>query len=199
MLKIGITGGIGSGKTIICKLFQLQNIPVFYADEQAKTIMQTDTHLVEDLKAEFGDEVYSQEGLLNRRKLAALVFNDEIRLKKLNSLVHPAVFRAFDVWVKQQHTSYIIKEAALLFESGSNKDCDYVVLVKSPQDLKVKRIIERDTISETDVLKRMNKQLSDEEKEEKSDFIIYNDEKQMLISQVLKLHEIFLKLSVKVK
>ena len=199
MLKIGITGGIGSGKTTICKLFQMQNIPVFYADQQAKAIMQTDTHLIEDLKVEFGHEVYSQQGLLNRSKLAELVFNDEIKLKKLNSLVHPAVFRAFDVWVKQQHATYVLKEAALLFESGSNKDCDYVVLVKSPQDLKVKRIIERDTISEADVLKRMNKQLSDEEKENKSDFIIYNDEKQMLISQVLKLHEIFLKLAVKVK
>ncbi|MEJ6982599.1 dephospho-CoA kinase [Pedobacter sp. P351] len=199
MLKIGITGGIGSGKTTVCKLFQLQNIPVFYADQQAKTIMQTDTRLVDDLKAEFGQDVYSKEGLLDRRKLGGLVFNDEQKLKQLNSLVHPAVFRAFDVWVKQQHASYVLKEAALLFESGSYKDCDYVILVKSPKDLKVKRIIERDSISESDVLKRMNKQLSDEEKEKKSDFILYNDEKQMLISQVLKLHEIFLKLAVKVK
>lgn len=197
MLKVGITGGIGSGKTTVCKLFQLQNIPVFYADQQAKTIMQTDKQLVDDLKAAFGMDVYSEEEILNRGKLAALVFNDEEKLKKLNSLVHPAVFRAFDIWVKQQTAPYVLKEAALLFESGSYKNCDYIILVKSPQDLKISRIIERDSITEADVLKRMNKQLSDQEKEQRSNFIIYNDEKQMLIPQVLELHEKFLKLSGK--
>lgn len=197
MLKIGITGGIGSGKTTVCKLFQLQNIPVFYADQQAKEIMQTDKQLVDDLKAAFGMDVYSEEGILNRSKLAALVFNDKEKLQKLNSLVHPAVFKAFDTWVKQQTAPYVLKEAALLFESGSYKDCDYIILVKSPQDLKISRIIERDSITEADVLKRMNKQLSDEEKEQRSDFIIYNDEVQMLIPQVLELHGKFLKLSGK--
>lgn len=199
MLKIGITGGIGSGKTTVCKVFQLQQIPVFYADSQAKIIMQTDQQLVNSIKAAFGSDVYSAEGILNRSRLAAIVFSDEEKLKKLNSLVHPAVFRAFDKWVEQQNAPYVMKEAALLFESNSYKDCDYIILVKAPQHLKIARIIERDAVPESDVLKRMNKQLSDEEKELRSDFIIYNDEQQMLIPQVLALHEKFLNLSSKIK
>jgi dephospho-CoA kinase len=199
MLRIGITGGIGSGKTTVCKIFQLQHIPVFYADSQAKTIMQTDQQLVTAIKAAFGNDIYSEEGVLNRGKLAAFVFNDEEKLKRLNSLVHPAVFRAFDIWVEQQNAPYVLKEAALLFESSSYKDCDYIILVKAPQHLKIARIIERDAVSESDVLKRMSKQLSDEEKEQRSDFIIYNDEQQMLIPQILELHEKFLKLSAKIK
>lgn len=199
MLKIGITGGIGSGKTTVCKVFQLQQIPVFYADSQAKIIMQTDQQLVNSIKAAFGSDVYSAEGILNRSRLAAIVFSDEEKLKKLNSLVHPAVFRAFDKWVEQQNAPYVMKEAALLFESNSYKDCDYIILVKAPQHLKIARIIERDAVPESDVLKRMSKQLSDEEKELRSDFIIYNDEQQMLIPQVLALHEKFLNLSSKIK
>ena len=199
MLKIGITGGIGSGKTTVCKVFQLQQIPVFYADSQAKIIMQTDQQLINSIKAAFGSDVYSAEGILNRSRLAAIVFSDEEKLKKLNSLVHPAVFRAFDKWVEQQNAPYVMKEAALLFESNSYKDCDYIILVKAPQHLKIARIIERDAVPESDVLKRMNKQLSDEEKELRSDFIIYNDEQQMLIPQVLALHEKFLNLSAKIK
>jgi dephospho-CoA kinase len=199
MLKIGITGGIGSGKTTVCKVFQLQHIPVFYADTQAKIIMQTDLQLVADIKDAFGKDVYSPGGVLNRSMLAALVFSDEEKLKKLNSLVHPAVFKAFDKWVAQQEAPYVMKEAALLFESGSYKDCDYTILVKAPQRLKIARIIERDKVSESDVLKRMSKQLSDEEKELRSDFIILNDEQQMLIPQVLNLHEKFLNLSAEIK
>ena len=199
MLKIGITGGIGSGKTTVCKVFQLQHIPVFYADTQAKIIMQTDLQLVADIKDAFGKDVYSPRGVLNRSMLAALVFSDEEKLKKLNSLVHPAVFKAFDKWVAQQEAPYVMKEAALLFESGSYKDCDYTILVKAPQRLKIARIIERDKVSESDVLKRMSKQLSDEEKELRSDFIILNDEQQMLIPQVLDLHEKFLNLSAEIK
>ena len=199
MLKIGITGGIGSGKTTVCKVFQLQHIPVFYADTQAKIIMQTDLQLVADIKDAFGKDVYSPGGVLNRSMLAALVFSDEEKLKKLNSLVHPAVFKAFDKWVAQQEAPYVMKEAALLFESGSYKDCDYTILVKAPQRLKIARIMERDKVSESDVLKRMSKQLSDEEKELRSDFIILNDEQQMLIPQVLNLHEKFLNLSAEIK
>jgi len=199
MLKIGITGGIGSGKTTVCKVFQLQHIPVFYADTQAKIIMQTDLQLVADIKDAFGKDVYSPGGVLNRSMLAALVFSDEEKLKKLNSLVHPAVFKAFDKWVAQQEAPYVMKEAALLFESGSYKDCDYTILVKAPQRLKIARIMERDKVSESDVLKRMSKQLSDEEKELRSDFIILNDEQQMLIPQVLDLHEKLLNLSAEIK
>lgn len=191
MLKIGITGGIGSGKTTVCRLFELQGIPVFYADTQAKEIMNTDELLISGIKQAFGDEVY-KDGLLNRSKLAALVFNNNIELQKLNSLVHPAVFRAFDTWINQQKSLYVIKEAAVLFESGSYKDCDFTILVTSPKSLKISRVIKRDAVTEADVLKRMDKQLSDEEKEKLADFVIANDEKQLLIPQVLELHKIFL-------
>ncbi len=119
MLRIGITGGIGSGKTIVCKLFELQKIPVFYADEQAKSIMHTDAALVTAIKAAFGEDSYTGE-ILNRSKLAAQVFNDKEKLAKLNSLVHPAVFKTFDNWITQKKAPYLLKEAALLFESGSN-------------------------------------------------------------------------------
>lgn len=195
MLKIGVTGGIGSGKTTVCKLFELQTIPVFYADMQARTVMHTDVQLVAAIKKTFGNDVYSDDGLLNRSKLAALVFNNEDELKKLNSLVHPAVFKAFYNWVEQQNAPYVLKEAALLFESGSHKDCDFTVLVKSPEFLKVSRVVKRDGVTEAEVLKRVNKQLSDDEKEKLSDFVIYNDEKQLLIPQVLNLHMEFLERS----
>lgn len=200
MLKIGITGGIGSGKTTVCKFFELQRIPVFYADQQAKSIMHTDELLVDQISREFGADIYFSNGELNRSKLGALVFNDEEKLKKLNSIVHPAVFRAFDNWLNQQKNApYVLKEAALLFESGSYKDCDFNLLITSPHNLKMSRIMQRDSVSEGEVLKRMNKQLSDAEKAPLSDFTINNDEKQLLIPQMLDLHNHFINLSLSVK
>ncbi|MBC7915206.1 MAG: dephospho-CoA kinase [Pyrinomonadaceae bacterium] len=192
MFKVGITGGIGSGKTTICKLFELQGIPVFYADTEAKMAMNTDNLLIQKLKSRFGDDIYSADGLLNRSRLATLVFNHADKLVELNEIVHPAVFRLFDNWVAQQKSSYVIKEAALLFESNSYKDCDSTILVKSPQALKIARVVKRDSITEADVLKRMEKQLSDEEKEKLSEFIVLNDEQQLIIPQVLRLHDTFL-------
>ena len=191
MLKVGITGGIGSGKTTVCKVFELQGIPVFYADTEAKAVMQSDTQLIDEIKQAFGNDIYAG-GILDRPKLASIVFNNEERLKMLNSLVHPAVFRAFDSWLRMQNAPYIVKEAALLFESGSYKDCDYTVLVKSPYQLKVNRVMARDFVSEAEVVKRMNKQLSDEEKEKLANFTIENDEKQLVIPRVLRLHQQFL-------
>ena len=197
MLKIGITGGIGSGKTTVCKIFELQGIPVFYADQQAKTIMHTDALLIEKLKEAFGEDIYSAQGELNRSALASLVFNDQTQLTILNDLVHPAVFRAFDAWIDKQRAPYVLKEAALLFESESYKKCDFTILLKSPHELKVSRIIQRDSISEGDVLKRMSKQMNDIEKEALADFIILNDEQQLLIPQLIELHPHFLNSSFK--
>ncbi|MBC7867410.1 MAG: dephospho-CoA kinase [Gloeobacteraceae cyanobacterium ES-bin-316] len=191
MLKIGITGGIGSGKTIICKLFELQKIPVFYADAQAKSIMHTDATLIAALKEAFGKDIYT-DNILNRSKLAAQVFSDKEKLAKLNSLVHPAVFKAFDNWISQQEAPYLLKEAALLFESGSDKDCDFTILVKSPLDLKISRVVARDSVSEEEVQKRIKNQMSDEQKEVLADFTILNDEENLVIPQVLKLHQFFL-------
>ncbi|MGB4774517.1 MAG: dephospho-CoA kinase [Daejeonella sp.] len=194
MLKIGITGGIGSGKTTVCKVFELLGIPVFYADAVAKQLMNT-AELKADIIHAFGNQSYSATGELNRKYIAGRVFKDEKALMQLNSLVHPAVFKAFDTWVNyQQNTPYVLKEAALLFESDSYKMCNYSVLVKAPLEIKIKRIMQRDQITEAEVKLRMARQLTDEQKEPLADFIVINDEQQLLIPQILALHQKFLSL-----
>lgn len=195
MLKIGITGGIGSGKTTVCRVFELLGIPIFYADTVAKLIMNTDPVLKEEILKTFGKKIYSNDGELNRSHLSSIVFNNESELNKLNALVHPAVFRAFDKWLAM-HTDapYIIKEAALLFETESYKMCDLSVLVVSPEASRVRRIIARDGISQDEIVLRMKRQLSDEKKIKLADHILFNDESQLLISQILALDQQFLNL-----
>lgn len=196
MLKIGITGGIGSGKTTICKIFETFGIPVFYADTVAKQLMTSDDILVQGIKAAFGELSYSKEGILDKKYLANIVFNNEVQLAKLNSLVHPAVFRAFDKWESSQTAApYVLKEAALLFESGSYKSCDFTILVTAPRELRIKRVMQRDAVSAEQVIARINKQLDDEEKEKMADFFINNDEVSLLIPQVLDLHINFIKMA----
>ena len=194
MLKIGITGGIGSGKTTVCKVFEVLGIPVFYADVVAKQIMVTDDILMEGIKETFGMESYLPAGVLNNKHLAGIVFSDAIALEKLNALVHPAVFRAFDRWVAAVPAScpYTLKEAALLFESGSYKMCDYNILVTATQSSKISRVMQRDGVTAAQVQARMDKQFSDEQKMELADFQIRNDESSSLILQVLDLHEQFI-------
>ncbi|MHB1178993.1 MAG: dephospho-CoA kinase [Daejeonella sp.] len=193
MFKIGITGGIGSGKTTVCKIYEVLGIPVFYADDAAKTIMHTDALLKMDIIKVFGEQSYSKEGELNRKYLSLIVFNNEQELNKLNALVHPAVFKAFEIWVSEQtEAPYVIKEAALLFESESHKMCDQTVLVRSPEALRIRRILERDGISLAEVRLRMKRQLTDEKKQELADYVILNDERNLLIPQVLALHQHFL-------
>lgn len=197
MLKIGITGGIGSGKTTICKVFETLGIPVFYADTVAKQIMVSDEILVSGVKEAFGTESYTAEGILNNKHIAGIVFNDAGQLAKLNALVHPAVFRAFDNWVKQvpDNVPYILKEAALLFESESYKMCDKNILVIAAQEIRLHRVMQRDGVTEEQVKARMDKQMSDEEKIKFADHIIYNNETDSLIIQVTRLHQLFLNIS----
>lgn len=195
MLKIGITGGIGSGKSTACKVFEILGIPVFYADKVATDLMRTDAELKHNLKQTFGNQAYFDDGQLNRKYLAEIVFEDVNQLEKLNGLVHPAVFRAFDLWLPEQEKyPYILKEAALLVESGSYKMCDYTILVKAPLDLKIKRTMLRDNMKENVVQLRMDKQLSDVQKQAFADFILLNNEQELLIPQVLALHQHFLAL-----
>ncbi len=189
MLKVGITGGIGSGKTTVCQLFELLGIPVFYADTRAKYLMATDEVLINDIKAAFGNDMYPEDGLLDRRRLASIVFNDDLQLEKLNSVVHPAVFRDFAVWSARQKAPFVLKEAAILFESGSDKDCDYTIVVTSPLVLRIDRVMSRDNVSAEEIKKRMDKQLNDDEKIKLADFVLLNDEQQLLIPQVLALHK----------
>ena len=193
MLKIGITGGIGSGKTTVCRVFELLGIPIFYADTVAKLIMNTDPVLKEEILKTFGEKSYSMDGVLNRTHLSSIVFNNESELNKLNALVHPAVFRAFDKWLAIHHDApYIIKEAALLFETKSYTMCDLSVLVVSPEAFRVRRVIARDGISQDEIVLRMKRQFSDEQKMKLADHILFNDENQLLIPQILELDQQFL-------
>jgi len=191
-LKIGITGGIGSGKTFICRLFEALGIPVYNADEEAKRLMNTDIRIKEKLIAQFGEATY-KDGLLDRAFLANMVFSDKDKLELLNGIVHPIVIQEAKDWAERQTTGYSLKEAALLFESGSYKELDYTILVTAPIDIRIQRVIERDGTTEPQVWERMNKQLSDEEKLQLADFVIVNDGITPLLPQVWTLHQKFLK------
>jgi dephospho-CoA kinase len=195
MLKIGITGNIGSGKTTVSKIFEVLEIPVFYADNAAKKVMAEDTILIDALKSSFGAEAYFKDGTLNRKHIASIVFDDETQLAKLNSIVHPAVFRAFDAWVGQvRNAPYVIKEAALLFESSSYKMCDYSVLVTAPLELRMQRVIQRDGLTRAEVESRNARQFSEEKKIQLANYVILNDDTELVIPQVLELHHQFLSL-----
>lgn len=192
-LKVGITGGIGSGKTTVCKVFELLGIPIFYADDEAKKLMTKDLTLVEEIKTAFGKKAYFDDGTLNRKYISNIVFKDPEELNKLNSFVHPAVFRAMEKWADQQKAPYVLKEAALLFESGSYQQNRFNILVSSPLELRIKRVIQRDQISSEKVLERINNQFSEEKKAQMADFFIQNNEQEFIIPQVLKLHQELLK------
>lgn len=188
MLKIGITGGIGSGKTTVCGVFEALSIPVFNADEVAKMLMVTDHDLISEIKSEFGEKAYFDNGELNRKFLSDIVFNNNQALQALNSLVHPAAIRAFNDWAVKQNSRYCLHEAAILFESGAYKSCDLSILVYAPEDLRIQRVLKRDGISEQEVKARIDKQMPEKEKRKLADFVIINDEKTAIIPQVLKLH-----------
>ena len=194
-LKVGITGGIGSGKTTVCHIFELLGIPVFYADDEAKKLMISDQILVEEIKSAFGAPSYFEDGSLNRKYISDIVFKDTNQLNKLNSFVHPAVFRAMESWSSQQKSPFVLKEAALLFESGSYQHNKFNILVSCPLGLRIKRVMNRDKISKEKVLEIIQNQFSEERKEAMADFFIQNNEEELIISQVLDLHQKLLILS----
>lgn len=187
MLKIGLTGGIGSGKTTVAKIFALLNVPVYCADEASKRLYHTDKNLIAEIKKHFGDDVYTDQ-TLNRRKLAGIVFNDPHKLELLNQLVHPPTIHDAQEWMKQQKASYIIKEAALLFESGSAEGLDYVIGVKAPTHLRIKRAIDRDGLTREEILSRASRQIDEDIKMRLCDFVINNNEQELVLPQVLELH-----------
>lgn len=192
MLKIALTGGIGSGKSIIAKMFAALGIPVFDADATAKNIMNTDAELKEKIKATFGKDAYVNE-ILDRKYLANIVFNDHFKLEQLNSLVHPATILAAQKWFEQQTAApYAVKEAALIFESGTAGDADYVIGVYAPINIRIARVKKRDNASADEIKQRIEHQLDENIKMKLCDFVIYNDEQQALIPQVIQLHQFFL-------
>lgn len=191
-LKIGITGGIGAGKTFVAQVFKTLGIPYYNADVEAKILMNTNLEIRERLIDAFGQKTYDKEGRLNREYLASIVFNDTNRLHTLNSIVHPIVIKKGKDWGDSQLGKYSLKEAALLFESGSYKDLDYTILVTAPEELRIQRVMTRDNLSRDEVLKRIAKQMSEKDKLNLANFVIINDEKQSLLSQIWKIHEILI-------
>ncbi len=194
MLKIGLTGGIGSGKSTVAAIFEVLGIPVYYSDEASKRLMIENEELKSSIVNHFGAETYI-DGLLNRKFLADQVFNNNEKIALLNSLVHPVTIRDAAEWIEMQKAPYVIKEAALIFESGSDKYLDYVIGVDAPQALRIQRTMDRDGISAQEVKARMSKQVDESEKIQLCNFVIVNNENQMVIPQVLALHEKFLKMA----
>jgi dephospho-CoA kinase len=191
MLKIGLTGGIGSGKTTVARIFEVLGIPVYYADQAARDLMNRNPELQKQIISEFGTEAYIG-GRLNRPWLAARVFNNPEKLAILNSFVHPVTMRDADSWMTAQTTAYAIKEAALIFEGKLEKYFDFIIGVTAPEALRLQRAAQRDHSTMEDVLQRMRQQMDETEKIKRCDFVIVNDEKQALLPQVLDVHKLLL-------
>ena len=193
MLKVGLTGGIGSGKTLVCSVLEKLGVAVYYADSEARRLMNSDPGLVIQISGLFGDQAY-EEGSLNREFIADRVFKEKEFLTRLNELVHPAVRKDFSRWASEQEPDfYVVEEAAILFESGSDQNMDLTVAVFAEKELRVRRAMQRDGSTREQVLNRMNTQMSDEEKMEKADLVIYNDGKKMILPQIINMHNAILK------
>lgn len=193
--QIGITGGIGTGKSLVCRIFQCFGVPVYDADSHAKELMTTDGILISNIKKEFGELSYNTDGSLNRNYLSLRVFNDAEQLRKLNQLVHPRVAIDYKRWVENKvGAKYVLKEAALLFEAGTYQQLDKVIVVTAPEDLRIKRVLKRDRHrSEAQVKSIVENQMPEEEKMKRADFIVNNDETVLLIPQVLEVHTMLCK------
>ncbi len=186
-ISVGITGGIGSGKSTVCKIFRLLGVPVFEADVAARSLMNSDAGIRKGLVELFGDQIYHPDNVLNRGMLAGIIFNDNALLEKVNQLVHPVVRNEFLNWKQEQETDYIIHEAAILFESGFYKMMDFNILVSAPVEMRIERVTGRDHVQREMVLSRMKKQWIDEEKLKLADFELVNDNKNLLIPQILEI------------
>lgn len=190
MLRIGLTGGIGSGKTTVAKVFETLGIPVYYADDNAKYLMNNNAALKASVSRHFGNDIY-KNGELDRKYLASIVFNNKEKLELLNSLTHPITIRDAEEWMNRQTTPYVIKEAALLFESGAAEQLDCVIGVYAPQHIRVERVMKRDNLPVEEVMKRISRQIDEEMKMKLCDFVITNNDQQLVIPQVLELHRKF--------
>tara|TARA_B100002052_G_scaffold88663_1_gene81559 strand:- start:23342 stop:23935 length:594 start_codon:yes stop_codon:yes gene_type:complete len=185
-IKLGLTGGIGSGKTFVSAIFSKLGIPVFNADDQARKCMSENEALKQDIQNVFGDNVY-HNGLLQNKVLADIVFNNNQKLEELNKLVHPVVRQRFDSWSVEQNSRIIIKEAAILFESNSHVYLDKLICVSAHEESRIERVIKRDNTSREQVLRRIDIQMPQNEKEKLSDFVIINDEVELLLPQIIKI------------
>ncbi|NPA37244.1 MAG: dephospho-CoA kinase [Chlorobi bacterium] len=189
MLKVGVTGGIGSGKTTVCRIFEVLGIPVYYADVRAKQLYREDKEVMQAVKKLFGDDIY-RNGKLDRAEVAKRVFNNKELLQRLNAIVHPAVEKDFNSWsVQFRDVPFVVKEAAILFENGGYKKLDFNILVTAPEELRIKRVTKRDGISEEQVKDRIKNQWPDDKKIPLADYVIKCDEKHLVIPQVMEIVE----------
>ncbi|MEZ4804321.1 MAG: dephospho-CoA kinase [Bacteroidia bacterium] len=188
MFRLGITGGIGSGKTTVCKIFEQYGVPVYYADLRSKVLVSENSDLQRELIQEFGQKTFV-DGEYNRAYIASIVFNDKSRLNVLNSIIHPYVLKDWDSFcIKHRNHAYVIKEAAIMLETDSKNSIDSVVLVYAPEELRIQRIMKRDSIDLDSIKARINSQMPEEEKLKLANHIIYNDGEHSLIEQVKELH-----------
>ena len=183
-IKVGVTGAIGAGKTFVSSIFEKLGFPVFNSDIEAKKCMQSDVYLIEQIKVVFGDKVY-KNNILQKNILSEIIFNDNEKLKSLNHLIHPVVSKNFINWCGLQNSDIIIKEAAILFESGSNNILDKIICVSAKENIRIKRVMSRDKCDKNHVLSIMSKQMTQKQKEKLSDFIIINDDKKLLMPQIV--------------
>lgn len=192
MIKVGLTGGIGSGKTTVAKLFIELGIPVYIADTEAKRLMRTSKTIKRKLLEEFGEKAYIKNKL-NRAFLANIVFNDKKKLAAINKIVHPSVANSFKRWINKYNTAYAIQENAILFENNSADKFDFIITVTAPIQDKIERVMKRDNVTKEEVLARMNNQISDKEKIKKSNFVIENRDLKQTKNEVAKIHKLILK------
>ena len=183
MIKIGLTGGIGSGKSVVANLLQTYDIPIYIADLESKKLLKNSFSIHKQLTTLLGNNIYKANGL-DHKLMASLIFNDPLLLEKVNAIIHPEVARHFNAWSERQHTQFVILESAILFESGFNRLMDLTLLVYTPQKERIRRTIIRDKVTEAEVLQRIKNQQPDETKKEQADFIIYNDEAHALLPQI---------------
>jgi len=191
MLKVGVTGGIGSGKTLICNVFSTLGIPVFNADDEAKIIINTDKDIISKIKELFGNDIYINNSV-DRKRLAGIIFNNPEALNSINSLIHPKVRIAFKQWCSQyRHMPYVIQEAAILFETDAYKQLDFTINVHASEETRINRVMMRDQVSKEKVLERMNNQIKDDVRLKLADFTIYNENESMILPQILEIHKKF--------
>ncbi len=198
MLRIGLTGGIGSGKSTVARILETMGIPVYYADDAAKLIMNTDLELRKEIQQHFGEASY-RDGQLDRKYLAGIVFNDTEKLALLNSLIHPVTIKHSEEWFRCQSAPYAVREAALLFESGASENLDFIIGVYAPKPLRIRRVIKRDGLTVEEIEKRMNRQINEEMKMKLCDAVIRNDEQELVIPQVMEIHQLLLEKAGEVK
>lgn len=188
MIKVGLTGNIGSGKTYVCQIFSALNIPIYYADLEARIILNSPS-VISRIAEIFGKKTLLNNKEIDRKKLASIVFNDTKALEKLNKLIHPKLRIHFQDWANNQNSKYVIQEAAILFENNFDRLMDKTITIASSKEIRLERVLKRDNSSKKEVLARMSNQWSDQRKESAADYIIKNDGLQMLLPQVLKIHQ----------